>query len=44
MLAAFSLLQWTFLVLLVAILGVSGLFVLYAAGRLFVNPGRTRRR
>jgi hypothetical protein len=44
MLAAWDLLQWTFAVLLVAILGVSGLIVLYIASRLFVNPARRGRR
>ncbi|MFM7718108.1 MAG: hypothetical protein ACKO8G_01240 [Actinomycetota bacterium] len=40
MLAEWGLLQWTFAGLLVVILGTSGLFVLYTAARLFVNPGR----
>lgn len=44
MLAAWGILQWTFLVLLVVILGVSGLIVLYMGSRLFVNPARRARR
>lgn len=41
---SWGLLQWTFAVLLVAILGTSGLIVLYIASRLFVNPARRGRR
>jgi hypothetical protein len=41
---SWGLLQWTFAVLLVAILGVSGAIVLYIGSRLFVNPARRGRR
>lgn len=44
LLAAWGFLEWTFAVLLVAILGVSGVIVLYIASRLFVNPARRARR
>lgn len=44
LLAGWGLLQWTFAVLLVAILGVSGMIVMYIASRLFVNPARRARR
>jgi hypothetical protein len=42
-LAAWSPLQWTFAIALGAILGVSGLIVLYVVARLFVNPARRAR-
>ena len=43
MLAEWTLLQWSFAIALGAILGVSGLIVLYLVARLFVNPARRAR-
>ncbi len=43
MLAAWGLLEWTFLALLVALTGAVGLAFLYMVGTLFVNPGRRKR-
>ena len=43
MLAAWGLLEWTFVLLLVGLTGAVGLVFLYMVGTLFVNPGRRKR-
>ncbi len=43
MLAAWGLLEWVFLAILVALTGAVGLAFLYMVGTLFVNPGRRKR-
>ncbi len=43
MLAAWGLLEWVFVALLVGLTGAVGLAFLYMAGSLFVNPGRRKR-
>jgi hypothetical protein len=42
-LAAWGLLEWTFVVILVGLTGAVGLAFLYMVGTLFVNPGRRKR-
>jgi len=42
-LAAWGLLEWTFVLLLVGLTGAVGLVFLYMVGTLFVNPGRRKR-
>jgi hypothetical protein len=42
-LAAWGLLEWTFLVILVGLTGAVGLAFLYMVVSLFVNPGRRKR-
>jgi hypothetical protein len=42
-LAAWGLLEWTFVLLLVGLTGAVGLAFLYMVGTLFVNPGRRKR-
>ena len=43
MLAAWGLLEWIFVALLVGLTGAVGLASLYMLGSLFVNPGRRKR-
>jgi hypothetical protein len=43
MLAAWGLLEWIFVLLLVGLTGAVGLAFLYMVGALFVNPGRRKR-
>lgn len=43
MLAAWGLLEWFFIFLLVGLTGAVGLAFLYFVGQLFVNPGRRKR-
>ena len=43
MLAAWGLLEWTFVGILAALTGAVGLAFLYMVGSLFVNPGRRKR-
>ena len=43
MLAAWGLLEWTFLLLLVGLTAAVGGFFLYLVATLFVNPGRRKR-
>ena len=43
MLAAWGLLEWTFVVILLGLTGAVGLAFLYMVGTLFVNPGRRKR-
>ncbi len=43
MLAAWGLLEWFFVLLLVGLTGAVGLAFLYFVGTLFVNPGRRKR-
>ena len=43
MLAAWGLLEWIFLLLLVGLTGAVGLFFLWLVATLFVNPGRRKR-
>ena len=43
MLAAWGLLEWFFVLLLVGLTGAVGLAFLYFVGQLFVNPGRRKR-
>ena len=43
MLAAWGLLEWAFVFLLVGLTGAVGLALLYMVGTLFVNPGRRKR-
>ena len=43
MLAAWNLLEWFFVLLLVGLTGAVGLAFLYFVGQLFVNPGRRKR-
>ena len=43
MLAAWGLLEWTFVFLLVGLTGAVGLVFLYMVRTLFVNPGRRKR-
>ncbi len=40
MLASFGFLEWFFLGLLVALIGLVGLFALYVAAQMFRNPAR----
>jgi hypothetical protein len=42
-LAAWGLLEWAFVALLVGLTGAVGLAFLYMVGSLFVNPGRRKR-
>jgi hypothetical protein len=42
-LAAWGLLEWTFVAILVGLTGAVGLAFLYFVGQLFVNPGRRKR-
>jgi hypothetical protein len=42
-LAAWGLLEWVFVALLVGLTGAVGLAFLYMVGSLFVNPGRRKR-
>ena len=42
MLAAFGPLEWTFLVVLVALVGASGLFALFIVAQLFRDHARRR--
>jgi hypothetical protein len=41
--AAWGLLEWFFVLLLVGLTGAVGLVFLYMVGSLFVNPGRRKR-
>lgn len=43
MLAAWGLLEWTFVVILVGLAGTVGAIFLFMVGTLFVNPGRRKR-
>ncbi len=43
MLAAWGLLEWFFVFLLVGLTGAVGLVFLFMVGTLFVNPGRRKR-
>lgn len=43
MLAAWGLLEWAFLLILVGLTGAVGLAFLFMVGSLFVNPGRRKR-
>ena len=43
MLAAWGLLEWTFVVILVGLTVAVGLEFMYMVGTLFVNPGRRKR-
>lgn len=43
MLAAWGLLEWVFVALLVGLTGAVGLAFFYMVGSLFVNPGRRKR-
>ena len=43
MLAAWGLLEWTFLAILVGVAGAVGVTFLFMVGTLFVNPGRRKR-
>ena len=43
MIAAWGLLEWFFVLLLVGLTGAVGLVFLYMVGSLFVNPGRRKR-
>ena len=43
MLAAWGLLEWTFVVILAGLTGAVGLFFLYLVATLFLNPGRRKR-
>jgi len=40
LLAKFGLLEWTFVVLLVGLVGASGLFFVYIVAQFFRNPAR----
>jgi hypothetical protein len=40
LLAKFGLLEWTFVVLLVGLVGAAGLFFLYIVAQFFRNPAR----
>jgi hypothetical protein len=42
-LAAWGLLEWFFLLLLVGLTGAVGIFFLWLVATLFVNPGRRKR-
>jgi hypothetical protein len=37
---AYSALQWVFVILLVALVGIAGLFAVFLVAQLFRNPGR----
>lgn len=41
--AAWGLLEWTFVVILAGLAGVVGAVFLFMVGTLFVNPGRRKR-
>ena len=43
MLAAWGLLEWFFVLLLVGLTGAVGIAFLFMVGQLFVNPGRRKR-
>ena len=43
MLAAWGLLEWFFILLLVGLTGAVGIAFVFFVGQLFVNPGRKRR-
>ena len=43
MLAAWGLLEWTFVAILVGLTGIVGVFFLYLITTLFLNPGRRKR-
>jgi hypothetical protein len=44
MIAAFGVLEWTFLAVLVLLTGSAGLFAVYLVAQLFRNPSRRRSR
>jgi hypothetical protein len=37
---AYTALQWVFVILLVALVGIAGLFAVFLVAQLFRNPGR----
>lgn len=43
MLAAWGLLEWAFVAILVGLTGAVGIAFLFMVGTLFVNPGRRKR-
>ncbi|MGH2589862.1 MAG: hypothetical protein ACRDGW_03585 [Actinomycetota bacterium] len=43
MVAAWGLLEWTFVAILVGLAGAVGAIFLFMLGTLFVNPGRRKR-